>query len=290
MDKTILLTNDDGYFSQGLLALCNTLKDVARVVVIAPAHEKSACGHGLCVSKPLHLVELDKDFYKLDDGSPTDCIYVGLCELFANKKPDLIISGINIGANLGEDTMYSGTVAGAMEGALQGIQSIAVSQLIDDKHGENNKMAKRDFTLSTDIIKKLSYDILHNHYTIGHRKFLNVNVPAITKGECRGVLATQLGYRLFTANVSRIKSPRELEYHWIGLNPIQWRNRDNVDNPYIKGSHYIESNMQLKAKVISDFDAVASNYVSITPMHVDMTSYADMLSLYDYCKTNHSLC
>ncbi|TLD84326.1 5'/3'-nucleotidase SurE [Helicobacter trogontum] len=281
MNKTIFLTNDDGYFSQGLIALRNTLSDIARVVVVAPAHEKSACGHSLCVSKPLQLIELERDFYKLDDGSPTDCVYVGLCELFSTEKPDLLISGINIGANLGEDTTYSGTVAGAIEGALHGIQSIAISQFIDDKHGEDNKLVNRDFTLALDTIKQLASDILHNRYLIGHRKLLNINIPAIPKDKCKGIQATQLGYRIYNSKAQDMQSPRGQKYHWIGLNPIQWQERNNIDNPYIKNNHYIYQDMQMP--VVNDFEAVMNNYVSITPMQLDMTDYVCMQTLHSYC-------
>lgn len=287
MDKTIFLTNDDGYFSQGLLALRDALSQIARVIVVAPAHEKSACGHGLCVNKPLQLIKLENDFYKLDDGSPTDCVYIGIHELFSHKKPDLIISGINIGANLGEDTTYSGTIAGAIEGALQGISSIAISQFINDKYGEEDKIIKRDFTLAVDIIKKLALDILNNKYEIGHRKFLNINVPAIPKDKCKGIRITQLGYRIFYPTAERIQSPRNKEYHWIGLNPIRWEARDNSKNPYIKNNHYIYKNTPSKIQAITDFDAVANDYISITPMQLDMTDYENMQSLYNYCKNNH---
>lgn len=287
MDKTIFLTNDDGYFSQGLLALRDALSQIARVIVVAPAHEKSACGHGLCVNKPLQLIKLENDFYKLDDGSPTDCVYIGIHELFSHKKPDLIISGINIGANLGEDTTYSGTIAGAIEGALQGISSIAISQFINDKYGEEDKIIKRDFTLAVDIIKKLALDILNNKYAIGHRKFLNINVPAIPKDKCKGIRITQLGYRIFYPTAERIQSPRNKEYHWIGLNPIRWEARDNSKNPYIKNNHYIYQNTPSKIQAITDFDAVANDYISITPMQLDMTDYENMQSLYNYYKNNH---
>lgn len=285
MNKTIFLTNDDGYFSQGLLALRNALSQIARVVVVAPAYEKSACGHGLCVNKPLQLVKMEEDFYKLDDGSPTDCVYIGIHELFSHKKPDLVVSGINIGANLGEDTTYSGTLAGAIEGALQGISSIAISQAIDDKYGEEDKMVKRDFTLALDIIRQLSFDILSNKIIIGHRKLLNVNVPAIPKEACKGVRITQLGYRIFSPVVQHMKSPRNKEYCWIGLNPMQWKSRDNSKNHNVKNNHYIQDGMESKMKVIADFDAIASNYVSITPMQLDMTDYEDIHYLCNYCST-----
>lgn len=286
MNKTIFLTNDDGYFSQSLIELRNELSKIARVVVMAPAHEKSACGHGLCVNKPMQIIKIEEDFYKLDDGGPTDCVYIGMCELFQKNKPDLIISGINIGANLGEDVTYSGTVAGAMEGSLQGINSIAISQAINDKYGEDDKTAKRDFALAIDITKQLALDILNNKFEIGYRKLLNINVPSIQKNECKGVKITQLGHRIFSPTAQKTQSPRNKEYHWIGLNPIRWEARDNSKNPYIKGMNYNHNDMDSEIRVITDFDAIANNYISITPIHLDMTNYADIPSFYSYCKNN----
>ncbi|MBN2768562.1 MAG: 5'/3'-nucleotidase SurE, partial [Campylobacterales bacterium] len=132
--KQILITNDDGFESKGLHALIEALKPLGNVTVVAPTVEKSACGHSLTLTQPLKFVELDDDFFKLDDGTPTDCIFLALNKLFNEEhKPDIIISGINKGANMGEDITYSGTVAGAMEAVLQGIPAIAVSQVCRDQ-------------------------------------------------------------------------------------------------------------------------------------------------------------
>ncbi len=129
--KEILITNDDGYESEGLLALIDALKDFGHITVVAPSTEKSACGHSLTLTRPLSFVSVGDDFYKLDDGTPSDCVYLALNSLFEFKKPDLLVSGINKGSNMGEDITYSGTAAAAMEGVLQGIPSIAISQVMD---------------------------------------------------------------------------------------------------------------------------------------------------------------
>lgn len=269
--KTIFITNDDGYISKGFTDLRSALKKVANVIALAPANEKSACGHGLSVSRPLELSKIEDNFYKLDDGSPTDCVYVGMRELFKDSKPDLIISGINIGSNMGEDTTYSGTVAGAMEGAIHGIPSIAISQYIDDSFSEDLKTADRDFSLGLDFITKLARSILDGKYEIGHRKFLNVNVPALSISACKGVRVTQLGYRLFNGGIESFFSPRHRTFHYLGMNPFEFKERDNANNPYFEQLGDLE--------IISDFEALSRGYISLTPMQLDSTSYEDIRRL-----------
>ena len=147
--KKILITNDDGYESEGLLALIDALKDMAHITVVAPSSEKSACGHSLTLTRPLSFVSVGDDFFKLDDGTPSDCIYLALHSMFENNKPDLVISGINKGSNMGEDITYSGTAAGAMEGVLQGVPSIAISQVMDFTEPMG------DFTLAKQAIRAI---------------------------------------------------------------------------------------------------------------------------------------
>ena len=132
--KHILLTNDDGYDSVGLKALIDALSPIAKITVVAPANNKSACGHSLTLDKPLRLISIKDDFYKIDDGSPTDCIFLSLGNLFKEGfKPDLVISGINIGANMGEDITYSGTASAAMEAVIHKIPAIAISQVCQNR-------------------------------------------------------------------------------------------------------------------------------------------------------------
>ncbi|MCE3039347.1 5'/3'-nucleotidase SurE [Helicobacter anatolicus] len=253
--KKILLTNDDGFDSNGLLALKEALSDIAQVLIVAPAREKSACGHGLCLTKPLKFIKVDDDFYKLDDGGPTDCVYLALNAIYKDgKKPDLVISGINLGSNMGEDTTYSGTLAGAMEGVIQGVPSIAISQVMRDK----NLSSEFDFALAKKVIRELVEKIFNNSFPLGDRKLLNVNVPQISIEQFKGYKITQKGYRLYTNNAHLNRDPRGNEYYWLGLQPLAWRERGGVS---------------------SDFAATKEGYVSITPITLNLTSYEDIAML-----------
>lgn len=253
MTKKILLTNDDGYDSKGLFALKDALKDQAQIFIVAPANEKSACGHGLTLTKPLSLVEIEENFYKLDDGTPSDCIYLALNTLYKKMRPDLVISGINLGSNMGEDITYSGTVAGAMEGVIQGIPSIAISQVMNKDFGKDF-----DFALAKKTIVEVVAKIFENGYPLGERKLLNINIPYISTQECRGFRTTQKGYRLYGKEVQHGCNPRGREYHWLGLHPLAWNERQEPQN------------------LESDFLSVKQGYVSITPIKLDMTSYEDV--------------
>lgn len=248
--KNILITNDDGFDSPALEALVDTLQGLARILVVAPASEKSACGHGLTLTKPLRFIKVKDDFYKLDDGTPSDCIYLALNTLY-DKKPDLIISGINIGSNMGEDITYSGTVAGAMEGAIREIPSIAISQVINDK----DDIFAFDFTLTKTIIREIVEKILNKSFPLQGRKLLNINIPQIKQQNYKGIKITQLGYRLYGNDAHLHRNPRGHEYYWLGLHPLAWNERKEEN---------------------SDFKAIFDGYTSITPILLDLTSYDDI--------------
>ena len=260
--KQILLTNDDGFDAIGLKALIEALSPIAKIIVVAPAKNKSACGHSLTLDKPLRMVNVDDDYYKIDDGTPTDCIFISLNNLFkSDYKPDLVISGINIGANMGEDITYSGTAAGAMEAVLQGIPAIAISQVCNNKC-EDIKNGW-DFELAKITITKLAKKILKNKFPLGERKLLNVNIPPIKAKDCKGLKITKAGYRLYGNDTHRHLNPRGEEFYWIGLHPLIWEKSENSD---------------------CDFEAIKSNYVSITPIKLDMTSYDDIDILNNWIK------
>jgi len=258
--KHILITNDDGYESVGLKALIEALSPLAKITVVAPAIEKSACGHSFTLTKPLRLVSVDDDFYKIDNGTPTDCVFISLNTLFkSNKKPDLVISGINIGSNMGEDITYSGTAAAAMEAVLQGIPAIAISQVCKDKcHHIANGW---DFALAKKIIKDVTKKILNNEFPLGERKFLNINIPQTSIEECKGIKITKAGYREYANDTHRHVNPRGEEYYWIGTNPLIWKKSSDSS---------------------CDFEAIKANFVSITPIHLDMTSYNDIHILQEW--------
>jgi 5'-nucleotidase len=248
--KTILLTNDDGYDSLGLVALREALEPFGRVIVVAPATEKSACAHSITLKSPLQMVEISEDFYKVEDGTPSDCIYLSKDIIFRNFSPDLVVSGINRGANMGEDITYSGTVAGAMEGVLQGFPSIAISQVIGKGSWDNI-----DYTLAKEVIAKIVGDILANGYPLGAREIMNINIPP--KGDGR-IETTYAGHRLYGNDLHHYYSPRGEKLYWLGMHPLQWSERD-LDEKY--------NNYR------SDFDAVFSGAVSITPIKIDLTAY-----------------
>jgi len=257
MMKTILITNDDGFESEGLSALIEAVDDLGKVIVVAPTIEKSASGHSLTLTHPLRFVELRKNFFKLDDGTPTDCIYLALNALFDKEnKPDLIISGINKGSNMGEDITYSGTVAGAMEGILQGVPSIAISQVYN---GGKHTLSSKGYDLAKKVTKDIVTKIFEDKFPLPKRRLLNINIPPLSIEECKGYKITNAGYRCYGNDAHMHTNPRGEEYYWIGLHPLEWRSR---------GEEHI-----------CDFDAIDEGYVSITPIMLDLTSYEDIESL-----------
>ena len=254
--RQILVTNDDGFESKGLAALVEALRPLGRVTVVAPTMEKSACGHSLTLTRPLRFIELDDDFFKLDDGTPTDCVFLSLNKLFdEDSKPDIVISGINKGANMGEDITYSGTASAAMEAVLQGIPAIAVSQVCRDKC---QNVDDHGYELAKESIYTLVRRIFDDNFPLPERKFLNVNIPPIKKHECEGFKITRAGKRAYGNDAHVHWNPRGHEYYWIGLPRLDWHDTEGH---------------------ITDFDAILQNFVSITPVHLDMTSHDDIAAL-----------
>ncbi len=255
--KKILITNDDGFDSEGLAALVEAVEDLAEVIVVAPTIEKSACGHSLTLTRPLRFVELAHNFYKLDDGTPTDCIYLAMNALFPNdEKPDLVLSGINKGSNLGEDITYSGTAAGAMEGVIQGVPAIAFSQVYQ---GGKHTLSTLGYEVAKKVVRELVMKIFDGDFPLGERKLLNVNIPAISPEDFKGYRITKAGYRIYGNEAHMHKNPRGEEHYWMGLHPLEWK-------PSSDGQ-------------MSDLEAIDQGYVSITPIKLDMTAYEDIKTL-----------
>ena len=256
MKKEILITNDDGFNAKGLKALIEAVKDLGHVTVVAPANEKSACAHSLTLTRPLRFIQVDDDFYKLDDGTPADCVYLALNSLYPNKKPDLLISGINRGTNMGEDITYSGTVAGAMEGILHDVPSISISQLITDW----NLDVEDNFILAKKVIRDLVTKIFQDEFPLPHRELLNINVPAKVKEIDYQV--TYAGYRLYGNDAQLHRNPRGEEHWWLGLHPLSFKPRE------VEG--------------MSDFEAIEKKKVSLTPIMLDLSAYKSMKKLEDF--------
>ncbi len=255
--KKILITNDDGFDSLGLKALKEALEPLGEVTVVAPTLEKSACGHSLTLTKPLRFIEIEERFFKLDDGTPTDCIFLALHKLYnSNYKPDLVISGINRGSNMGEDITYSGTASACMEAVLQGVPAIAISQVCKD-YCKNIDIL--EYKLAKWAIQTLVEKIFKDNFPLPNRKFLNVNIPPIDINDFKGFKITKAGNRIYSNNAEVHLNPRGLEYYWIGLSKLEW--------------------IRDKNPIMSDFEAIDNNFISITPIHLDMTSYRDIESL-----------
>ena len=252
--KRIFLTNDDGWDAKGLKKLVEALRPIAQLIIVAPANEKSASAHSMTLTRPMKLIGVDDEYYKMDDGTPTDCVFVGLNNLYDDdNKPDLVISGINIGSNMGEDITYSGTVAGATEAVLQGVPAISISQVFNDLNNANKNAW--EYELACKVIVDIVRKIFDGNFPLEMRKLLNINVPPCSIKECNGIKITNAGYREYGNDSHRYISPRGEEVYWIGLHPLIWKKHETKS---------------------CDFEAVKNNYVSITPIQLDMTSYSDI--------------
>lgn len=251
----ILITNDDGYEAKGLLVLADALRDIANVTVVAPATEKSACGHSLTLTRPLRFICIDDDFYKLDDGTPSDCVYLALNSLYDGSKPDLVISGINRGSNMGEDITYSGTCAGAMEAVLHGINAIAISQVVDFNDKNN------DYSHAAKAIRAIALKIMDSSFPLPDREFLNINVPMEVQHSDMKI--TYAGYRNYANEAQLHRNPRGEEHYWLGLHPLSFNAREHQEG-------------------MCDYEAVQNGYISITPVMLDLSSYSSMRLLQNW--------
>ncbi|MDA0237495.1 MAG: 5'/3'-nucleotidase SurE [Proteobacteria bacterium] len=231
----ILISNDDGVFAPGLQALIQVMMEIGEVVVVAPNKDYSGASNSLTLDRPLVLHQHESNIYSVN-GTPADCVHLAITGLL-DVIPDIVVSGINNGANLAEDTIYSGTVAAAMEGFMLGLPAIAVS--LASKNGEHFPTAAkvaRDIVLSClDIVKQSPF-------------LLNVNVPDIKSDSITGMRITRLGRRHKAEGVVQTKNPRGQTVYWIGA----------------AGSAKDRSSG-------TDFDAVEGGFVSITPLQVDLT-------------------
>jgi len=234
-----LLTNDDGINAEGLLTLKKEISKIAQVWVVAPDREQSASSHSLTLQYPIRINKIADRFYSVD-GTPTDAVMLAVRSIL-KRRPDILISGINHGPNLGDDVSYSGTVAAATEGTILNIPSIAVSNV--------NWNAKH-FGSTAKFIKKLTLFVLKNG--LPKDTFLNVNVPD-KKQAMRKYKITRLGKRLHNDVVIDKINQRAGEYLWIGEQTSIWEKEDDTD-----------------------YAVIQKGYVSITPLHLDMTDYKAM--------------
>ncbi len=240
----ILVTNDDGIAAPGIKALADSLAKIGNVTVVAPDRERSAAGHSLTLHSPLRVFELKEAWYAID-GTPTDCVNMGIHSLLSSP-PDLVVSGINHGGNLGDDITYSGTVAAAMEATLMGIPALAVSLATFGSTEHFPDAAQIAVLVVNEMIKqKLPADT-----------FLNLNVPNLPVKQIKPLIITRQGKRSFIGNIIDKTDPRGRKYYWIGNEEPNFLDEEGTD-----------------------FNAVGKGHASLTPLHLDLTNYAAMEKL-----------
>jgi 5'-nucleotidase len=233
----ILLSNDDGYLATGLTVLARALAFFGEVTVVAPERDRSGASNSLTLTRPLRVRQADNGFYFVD-GTPTDCVHLAVTGLMP-REPDMVISGINRGGNLGDDVIYSGTVAAAMEGRFLGLPAIAVSLV---GHAGNH------FETAAGVVTRLVERLRHE--PLPADTILNVNVPDVPRERLAGLEATRLGHRHKAEPVIRAADPHGQPIYWVGA-----------------------PGAEADAGPGTDFDAIRRRAVSITPLHVDLTRY-----------------
>jgi 5'-nucleotidase len=235
MAPRILVTNDDGIYSEGIRKLANALKAVGEVVIVAPDREQSAASHALTLNRPLRVLQIEENEW-IVDGTPSDCVNLAILKLFKDRRPDLIVSGINFGPNLGDDVTYSGTISAAFEGALLNIPSIAFSALVGEHFSFDRCAAFAAELTRIALVEHTDPQII-----------LNVNFPL---GEFAGVKVARLGKRIYSEGVIERLDPRGRKYYWIGGEPPVWHPGEDTD-----------------------FEAIQGGYIAITPLHLDLTHH-----------------
>lgn len=250
----ILLSNDDGVHAVGLKAIHKELKRLGEVWVVAPLEEKSTTGHSLTIHKPLRLIELGDHFYGVS-GSPADCVYLGIRQVI-KEMPDLVVSGINRGANLGQDVYYSGTVSAAREACILGLPALAVSLAVDFSkvQPEDSLHYETAAKVAVQVLKKFVRQSSgqrrseSTQFQIPHHTLFNLNVPDVPLSQLKGVKVTRQGFRFYSGGILRRKDHRGKDYYWVGGKYKGFRQQDGTD-----------------------CYAVERGYASVTPLKLDST-------------------
>ncbi len=248
-EKQLLVSNDDGVYAPGLAALASSLKNIAQLTVVAPDRNHSGASNALTLENPLRIQQLDNKFIAVS-GTPTDCVHLALNEL-CTETPDLVVSGINNGANMGDDVLYSGTVAAAMEGRFLGLPALAVS-LVGKVHFESAAFYAKQ------LVEKLIQQPLSAD------QVLNVNVPDLPLAQIKGIKVTRLGKRHQAEMIEKGVDPRGRDIYWVG-----------------------PPGEIADAGEGTDFHAIENGYVSITPLKVDLTATEQLQNLQDWLSPTH---
>jgi 5'-nucleotidase len=248
----ILISNDDGYRAEGLQHLVQALQSLAKVTVVAPERNRSGASNSLTLDVPMRVTPYaERSFYI--NGTPTDCVHMAISGLL-DEEQDMVVSGINDGANLGDDTLYSGTVAAAVEGRFLGLPAIAVSLVTNGTQAVGHHFATAA-RVAAELVIRLQ------HTPLGAATILNVNVPDIPYEQLKGMQVTRLGFRHRSEPVIRSLDPKGKEIFWVG-----------------------PAGAEQDAGPGTDFHAIANNFVSITPLQTDLTRHAMLDDLADWLK------
>ncbi len=238
---TILVTNDDGINSSGLISLYNSMKELGDAYIVAPDRERSAVSHSLTMHRPLKVERLNHNIFSVN-GTPTDCVAIGVNKILP-EKPALIVSGINKGANLGDDITYSGTVSAAIESTIMGIPAFAISLVFKKK-----SVSPLYFDTAAKIATEIGKYILKN--SLPYDTLLNVNVPNLPVKDIKGIKITRQGKHIYDESIHETFAPNGEKYYWIGGGNPYWEHGEDTD-----------------------IQAIKDDYVSITPIHLDLTNY-----------------
>lgn len=263
----ILISNDDGIFALGMRTLASTLATAGhQVTVVCPDRERSATGHGLTMHKPIRAEMIESVFQ--DDieawscsGTPADCVKLALGALMATP-PEVVVSGINHGANLGTDVVYSGTVSAAMEGVMEGIPAIAVSL---------TSFTQGSFAPAADFIRDLLAD--GDRFPLGSPMLLNVNVPAVAAAEIKGAKLTRQGIRRYFDQFEKRLDPRGKTYYWLAGEAVE-----EIEDP-LPNQGWPPDLKTSMAAIPTDVQAIRDRYISVTPLHYNLTAVGDLLNL-----------
>jgi 5'-nucleotidase len=247
----ILLSNDDGVHAPGLHILYKELCKLGQVKVVAPLEEKSTTGHSLTLHKPLRLIPMGRDFFGVS-GSPADCVYIGIKQVW-KRMPDIVVSGINRGANLGQDVYYSGTVSAAREGCMLGIPSFAVSLHVD--FGSKKKEAKLHYLTAAKNAAKIIRDFMKSQKMPKHT-MLNINVPDIAASKVKGIRYARQGFRHYSGSVVKRTDHRGKDYFWVGGQYLGFEPEPNTD-----------------------CTVVDQGFISVTPLKLDVTDMSFLAEL-----------
>ena len=240
--SVILVTNDDGVNSPGLIPLFNAMKELGDAYIVAPDRERSAVSHSLTMHRPLKVEEIRERVYCIN-GTPTDCIAIGINKILP-ERPVLVASGINKGANLGDDITYSGTVSAAIESTMMDIPSFAISLAIE----RQPKKLHQFFDTASRIAIEIGRYILEK--SLPYDTLLNVNVPNVQINNIKGIKFTRQGKRTYDNSVQEILDPNGNQHYWIGGGEPYWEHGEDTD-----------------------IQAIQSGYISVTPLHLDFTNY-----------------